>query len=209
MKKFYLFAIVLILAFLFLYFGNFNFTGDVIRDFSGDLREVNEPEEENEGEGNESNNREESFFHRVRDRILRGSSGRESEEKGLEEKYEEKKVNLFRLDISPTREWVDFYGKINFNEEPAPVGSEVAVVDSNKNIIGFYKIKNEGEYGFLHAYLDNEGKNSESIGEEVSFIFHDGFGNEYELEEEYIISDERVVNINLNGPKFVTSLSQQ
>ena len=52
-------------------------------------------------------------------------------------------------------EWVDFYGNVSVNGNPAPVGTVVEAFDPDNVLCGSYIVDSTGIYGFLHANRDD------------------------------------------------------
>ena len=67
-----------------------------------------------------------------------------------------KKVNLFREDVIPTNEWVNFWSDsslVNFN--PLPYGSIVQAFDPDGVLCGEYTVTAAGTYGLMPVYRDD------------------------------------------------------
>ncbi len=56
---------------------------------------------------------------------------------------------------SQAPEWVEFYGNITINGNPAPVGTVVEAYDPDGIMCGSDTVITTGLYGFLHAYRDD------------------------------------------------------
>lgn len=52
-------------------------------------------------------------------------------------------------------EWVDFYGSVTINGNPAPIGTVVDAYDIDNVKCGTYTVGTIGMYGFLHVYRDD------------------------------------------------------
>ena len=52
-------------------------------------------------------------------------------------------------------EWVDFFGNITINSNPAPVGTVVKAYDPDGIMCGSYVVSTTGSYGFLHVLRDD------------------------------------------------------
>ena len=59
------------------------------------------------------------------------------------------------IPYTATTEWADFYGSLTVQGQPAPVGTLLAVYDSDGVYIGDFRVTKAGQYGFLHAYGDD------------------------------------------------------
>jgi hypothetical protein len=64
---------------------------------------------------------------------------------------------LYSAQTNPTRPsmwWLDVFGSLSVDGEPAPRGTVVDVVDGTGTIAGWAQVDTEGQYGFLPIYLD-------------------------------------------------------
>lgn len=52
-------------------------------------------------------------------------------------------------------EWVDFFGTITINGNPAPIGTDVKAYDPGGTMCGEFTVNTVGNYGFLHANRDD------------------------------------------------------
>lgn len=52
-------------------------------------------------------------------------------------------------------EWVDYYGTITLNGNPAPVGTVVEAYDPDGIMCGTFTVATAGSYGFIHVYRDD------------------------------------------------------
>ena len=57
--------------------------------------------------------------------------------------------------VTPTSQWVDFFGEIKIDGIGAEVGDEVAAFDADGSLAGVFVVQESGSYGFLHVYRDD------------------------------------------------------
>lgn len=59
------------------------------------------------------------------------------------------------LGVTPTQQWVDFYGTLLIGDIEAELGDEVGVFDQDGVLCGAFALSTTGMYGFLHVYRDD------------------------------------------------------
>ncbi len=65
-------------------------------------------------------------------------------------------VELLEAQVTPTNQWVDFYGDAVTNDgTPVAVGKVVKAYDPDGVLCGEFTIGTAGSYGFLHVYRDD------------------------------------------------------
>lgn len=58
-------------------------------------------------------------------------------------------------EINITNSWMNVYGEILINDNPASVGDKIACFNEKGILVGIYTIKTNGEYGFIHVFGDD------------------------------------------------------
>jgi hypothetical protein len=104
-----------------------------------------------------------------------GGGGGSGKDKGGKPKDPPEEMH-FSLSTNPTDRWIDVYGSLTIGKKPAQVGDEVAAFDADGVLCGVYRVKSEGQYGFLHVYGD-DGLSPEdegaSAGDSITFKVYD------------------------------------
>jgi len=134
-----------------------------------------------------------------------GGSDNEQEngQENEQEQEEELKPVYFKL-ISPTSKWADFYGSLTIDNEPVQIGDEIAAFDPQGNLCGVFVVKNEGSYGFLHVYADDDTTLSIDegavSGDKITFKVFDSSKNENRtIDDEAIWQVGEITRINLSA----------
>jgi len=66
------------------------------------------------------------------------------------------KVNLFREEVIPTNEWVNFWSDSSLvNDAPLPFGSVIEAFDPDGVLCGEYTVTTAGTYGLMPVYRDD------------------------------------------------------
>jgi hypothetical protein len=74
-------------------------------------------------------------------------------------------------DVIPTNEWTPFYGTAStYNGQPIPVGSVIDAYDPDGIHCGQCFVKNDGQYGFLEVYGDDDFTEGDQGAEEGDLI---------------------------------------
>ena len=73
--------------------------------------------------------------------------------------------------------WIDFFGTVTINGIPSDVGDEIAVRDPDGVICGKFTVTQQGQYGFMHVYKDDDNTpgidEGAQVGDKVTFWIWD------------------------------------
>jgi len=75
-----------------------------------------------------------------------------------------------------TNKWMDVFGNLTVNGQPAEIGDEVAAFDPDGILCGVFRVHTKGLYGFLHVYGDDPATPEDEgaiPGDEITFRIYD------------------------------------